>query len=86
MKKRRYKIFPLLNILGEWRLGNRYPERVRIPMCNGVVATYGYEVHAERICTGKHGWEETGTQVVGYKMKPPVIGKSQTVNEVTAVV
>lgn len=73
MKKRRYKILPLLNILGEWRLGNRYPERLRIPMCNGVVATYGYEAHAERICTGKHGWEETGTQVIGYQMKKPLL-------------
>ena len=71
-RKRRFKIQPLLNISAKWLFGSPLPDTLNVAMDNGTYARYGLDAHAERICTGKHGWEETGEQVIGYQMKRAV--------------
>ena len=67
MKRRRFRILPLLNIHGTWDRKCRYPTVLDVAMDDGKFIKYSinYPVHLN---VGKHGWN-SGRTVVGYQYK-----------------
>jgi len=68
--RRSFRIRPLLDIHGQW-LDPRstYPDELQVAMRDGRVVRYGLLSNPTRLHVGKHGWQSSGNEVVGYQYR-----------------